>query len=82
MHILHKMSHLMVRQIELMEIVLVVAFDLPELLLVAHVDAPRYAQVVLHFLEFPQEREYFQVVLNHIFCENGREWDHILNFVF
>lgn len=71
----------MVRKVEPVELVLDGALYLAELFLVAHVDAPGYTQVVLHFLELPKERKYFEIVLNHVFGEDGREGCHVLHFV-
>jgi hypothetical protein len=71
--VLEKVGHLVMGDIEAVELVLKRPTQCSELRLVSHVDTPTNREIVLNLFQFPQEREYFQVVCHYFFSEHSLE---------
>ena len=71
MNVCYEMRHLVVRDVESVELALQVSVQPSELLLVRHGHTPRQTERVLDLFEFKHEGEYFSIACHDFFCEYG-----------
>ena len=66
-----EVGHLVVRQVEPVELGLEAGAEPPKLLLVAHSDAPGGSEHVLNLLQFEHEGENLVIIAHDFLSENG-----------
>ena len=72
MDVRDEVGHLMVREVEPMELRLQRCGKPAERRSISHRKPPRNAQRMLNFLEFPHKTEDLQIVVHHFLCKDRR----------